>query len=352
MIKFEDIIKDKEYRERIIKYFRLPMRLSISEEKFLKDLEFMKLIDENAYNEMIKMTEHDFNKVAKEQGKNKLDLNAKEENRIDFTMENILEPLLKKFEESPGWQRFITIDYSKKINDDENVVTNVHGFYKKENDGKHFISFDLKAANWQSLQSIIGFEETYEDLIVQYTDNLIPPMSKTFRTKITGILGAKNIMYYNKYLLQQHKNAILKVIKEELKIDLINKPLTAFYADEFIIEIDEETRKKLQLVNIDKIEKTILDKVGIGIHFTPFTLKWLNIEKGCAKIYNLGEYEILNISKDILLLINKVSHHIEPDYEIDFEKVNTRGKTKKEYVENLKEIVNNIHNSIIHEIKC
>lgn len=346
MIKFENIIKDKEYRERVIKYFRLPMRLSVSKEKFLSDLEFIKHINIDFYEQIIELTEKDFNKVALEQGKTELDLSAKEEDRIDFTMENILEPLLKKFEESQGWQEFIKTDYESKIIQLDNVATNIHQYYIKENDGKHFISIDLKAANWQSLQSIIGFDETYEELIVKYTDNLIPPLSKTFRTKITGILGAKNIMYYNKYLLQENKKDILEVIYNETQIDLRNKNLTAFYADEFLIEIDEATRETLKTLDISNLEQKILNKTGIGVHFTPFTLRWLNVNKACAKIYNNNEYEILNISKDILLLMDKIAHKVDPNYEVDFEKVKTGKKTKQEFISELEIIVKDIGKNI------
>ena len=79
MIKFNEIIKDKEYRERVIKYFRLPMRLSVSEEKFLSDLEFLQEVNPEKYNEIVRLVEHDFNKEAKEQNTGS----------PDFTMEHI-----------------------------------------------------------------------------------------------------------------------------------------------------------------------------------------------------------------------------------------------------------------------
>lgn len=346
MITFDNIIKDKEYRERVIKYFRLPMRLSVSEEKFISDLEFIKKIDESKYNQVVKLTEADFNKIANEQNKNNVDITNKE-NRIDFTMENVLEPLLNEFENSKGWKEFIKINYEYKVKQDDSVVTNVHGFYVKENNNKCFLSVDLKSANWQSLQTIIGFKDSYRDMIVKYTDNLIPPISKTFRTKITGILGAKNIMYYNKYLLQENKKIILETIFNETNIDLRQHLIKAFYADEFLIEIDNDTKNKLQSLNLSKLEGSVLEKTGVAVHLVPFKLKWLNIDKSCAKIYK-SNYEILNISKDLLLLINKIVNNVNPDYNVDFEKVKTGKLTKKEFVndirikiEDLEEVFNN-----------
>lgn len=349
MIKFNEIVKDREYRERVIKYFRLPMRLSISEEKFFSDLEFIKLTDADKYAQVVKLTEADFNKVAKEQGINELDLNANEEDRIDFTMENILEPLLKDLEETEGWQEFAKVDYADKVIQDADVVTSTHGFYVKENDNKNFLSVDLKSANWQSLQSIIGMEESYEEMIVKYTNNQIPPVSKTFRTKITGILGARNIMHYNKFLLQENKNEILEVILKETGLNLHDRKITAFYADEFLIEISDDEKDMLMNLNLNRLEDVVFNKTGIQVHLTPFKLKWLGLNKACVKLFKNKEFEILNISKDILMLVNKVSYGVLPNLDVDFEKIKlpeVNESEKLRYVENLKLIIDDIQNSL------
>lgn len=323
MIKFNKIIENKEYRERVIKFFRLPIRLSVSKEKFLSDLEFIKETEGEWYNTIINYTEHDFNKLAKEQGTSE----------PDFTMENILEPLLEDLENTEEWKAFIDKDYSDVLNDYEGI-TSTHGFYKKENDGKHFVSIDLKSANWQSLQNIIGFNESYEDLIKQYTDNLIPPISKTFRTKITGMLGARNIMHYNKKLLNDNKYNILEAILTHSEIDLVNEVPFAFYADEFLIEIDKETLDKLNSLNLSELQDKVHEKTDIQTHITPFTLKWLGINKSCAKIYKDG-FEILNISKDILLIMNKILTGAEIK-EIDFEGIKLKSQTKEDFIDEVK----------------
>lgn len=334
MIKFNEIIKDKEYRERIIKYFRLPMRLSVSEEKFLSDLDFLKQTDKNKYNQVVNFTEHDFNKLAREQ----------KTSAPDFTMENILEPILEMFEQSEGWQEFIKKDYSDVLSDYKGI-TNTFAFYTKRNDGKHFVSVDLKAANWQSLQSIIGFDDSYEELIVKYTDNLIPPISKTFRTKITGILGAKKIMDYNKKLLNDNREAILEAIYENTGIDLRSLPLFAFYADEFLIELDEITVAKLKSLDLGELESKVFKKTGIKTHLTPFTLKWLDVENSCVKLYKNKEYEIINISKDILLIFNKLLHK-KPLKEVDFERINLKTITRDNFVGKVEQALEKIELSL------
>lgn len=334
MMKFNEIIKDKEYRERVIKYFRLPMRLSVSEEKFLSDLEFLQEVNPEKYNEIVRLVEHDFNKEAKEQNTDS----------PDFTMEHILEPLIEKFEANDRWQEFLTKDYSDVLDGYEGI-TNTHGFYKKENDGKHFVSVDLEAANWQSLQTIIGFDKSYEELIVEYTDNLIPPISKTFRTKITGILGAKPIMNFNMKLLIDNKEVILNAVYDKTGIDLRGKTPFAFYADEFLLEIDEKTKDDLMKLNLKDIETKVYEDTGVRIHFTPFTLRWLDVEKGCVKLYKDNEYEIINISKDILLIFNKLINNVEIK-DIDFEKIKLKNETRNEFINRVKIAIDLIENSL------
>lgn len=334
MMKFNEIIKDKEYRERVIKYFRLPMRLSVSEEKFLSDLEFLREVNPEKYNEIVRLVEHDFNKEAKEQNTDS----------PDFTMEHILEPLIEKFEANDRWQEFLTKDYSDVLDGYEGI-TNTHGFYKKENDGKHFVSVDLEAANWQSLQTIIGFDKSYEELIVEYTDNLIPPISKTFRTKITGILGAKPIMNFNMKLLIDNKEVILNAVYDKTGIDLRGKTPFAFYADEFLLEVDEKTKDDLMKLNLKDIETKVYEDTGVRIHFTPFTLRWLDVEKGCVKLYKDNEYEIINISKDILLIFNKLINNVEIK-DIDFEKIKLKNETRNEFINRVKIAIDLIENSL------
>lgn len=317
MIKFEEIVKDDEYRARVIKYFRLPMRLSASEEKFLSDLEFMRFLDDTYVNKVTQLTEVDFNAECKRQNIN----------NPDFTMEYILEPIIEKISKNEKWIEFIKQDYSD-ILDDYEGITNVNDFYKKENNDKCFLSIDLVAANWQSLQHIIGFKESYENLIAKYTNYLIPPISKTMRTKITGLLNAKKIMDYNKKLLLDHKDKIIEIIEDNIGFQLNKKPF-AFYADEFILEIDDNKLRQLYNINYNKIEIEVYEKTGIQIHFVPFKLKWLNLNKGCLKIYNNNNYEIINLSKDILLILNKTMNNYEIK-DVDFEKIkNTQTLTEK-----------------------
>lgn len=325
MYKFEDIVKNKEYRERVIKFFRPPIRLSVSYEKFMSDLEFIKQTKPKKYAQIIEYTEADFNKVAKEQNTDE----------PDFTMEDIIQPLVDEIAEMSAWKEFIKEDYSNTLEGYEGI-TNTHRFYREENDGKYFISVDLESANWQSLQQITGIEDSYEEMIVKYTDNLIPPVSKTVRTKVTSLLNAKKIMDYNKYLLNVNKDKILQTIFEETDIDLTSEQPFAFYADEFIVEVDKKTHDKFNGESLDELEEIVYDKTGVKIHLTPFKLNWMGVNKGCVKQYK-DKFEFINLSKDIVLILNKLINDVEI-VEVDFEGIKLKEETKEEFISRLKNI--------------
>lgn len=317
-MKIEEILKTKEYRERIIKYFRLPIRLSVSEEKFKSDLEYIQETDPTFYEEMKQMVESDFNELILEQSTE----------TPDFTFESILNPIVEEFRETKQWQEFLKKDFSEEIKKCEGA-SSVSGFYKPDNSGKCFLSIDLVSANWQTLQNILGFKESYEELISKYTDKKIPLTSKTIRTKITGLLSAKEIMVYNKYLLLSKKDGILLKLKEETGLDFTSETPVAFYADEFILEISQEQALKLLSLDLSELSKKV-EEVGIKVHIRPFFMKKLGLEKGYVKFHKVG-YEIIGLSKDALMILNKIHNQVEIK-EVDFEKISLGKRTKEEYL--------------------
>lgn len=329
MIPFEKIVEENEYRERIIKFFRIPIKISASQEKFVSDLEYMKSISPDKYEEMVKFTEADFNAIAVEQGTES----------PDFSMEDVLNPLVTLIGESEEWKSFLKEDYSDILDDFEGAI-NTHQFYKNENNGKSFVSIDLVAANWQSLQRIMGFDESYEELIKQYTTRLIPLHSKTIRTKIAGMLASKKITDYNKKILFEAKEGLIKELYESTGVNLVNIPTTAFYADEFITELDDKSLEILNSMDLSKVEENLYKATGLKVHVRPFTLKALNLGKGYVK-FTKNDFEILCLNKDILLIANKIMNGYELK-EIDFESVKLKEETREEFVERLKESLTNL----------
>lgn len=176
---------------------------------------------------------------------------------------------------------------------------------------------------------------------MEHTDNLIPPISKGFRTKITGILGARNIMLYNKKLLSDNRQAILETVSNYSGVDLTEETPFAFYADEFLMEINEETLNKFNSIDLGQLENKVFEETGIQVHLTPFKLKWLGINKACSKVYK-EDFEIINISKDILLIMNKLmTNGAIKVSDIDFEGVKLDGMSKEDFIEKVEAALEN-----------
>lgn len=328
---FDEIVKDKEYRQRVIKFFRLPMRLTVTYEKFMSDMDFISFHNPELYSKIIELTESDFDKLCFSQDTEK----------PDFSLEAELTPIVEEFKENPNFKKFMLINYGEKFKQDFAFEkSKVSDFYSKNNDGKNFLSIDLVSANWQTLQNIIGFEESYEEFISKRIDLDIPKHSKTVRTKIAGMLCAKNIMDYNMYLLISNRIGILNSLFKHTGVNLLDKKPDFIYADEFITELSEEQLKLLHSLDLEEVENKIYIDSGIKIHLRPFKLKWMNVDKACVKFHK-NNFEIINISKDVLLLIEKLISGYEIN-EVDFEKINLKGLSKDEFLNDLIEKISSL----------
>lgn len=327
-MRFEEIIENKEYRERVIKFFNIQIKLSASKEKLLSDLEFLKHTDPIKYKQIIEFTEADFKSASNDQNTE----------TPDFSMEDVLIPLIKDLRETEGWKEFEKQDYSKVLDGYEGAV-NVHQFYKKENDGKNFLSIDLEAANWQSIQMITGIKESYQELIEKYTSRLIPKVSKTIRTKISGMLDP-SIAHYNKKILVENKSKILNYLYEYADIDLREVNPTAFYADEFVTELSEEQLARLESMDLKELESKLYECIGVKLHVRPFTLKSLNLNKGYVKFTKEG-YEIIGLNKDVLLIVNKLLHGY-PVKQIDFDSIKMKQETNDEFLSRVEESISKV----------
>lgn len=303
-MKFEDLVRNEEYRERVIKLFQLPVRKTSSYNKFMNYMDFLYNTDSIFYEIVVSSFETDF--IAESLRQNS--------NEPDMSMDYIVEKMSEEISSTPGWKKFTEEDYSRTL-EGYKGVTNIHGLYNKNNNGKYFLSVDLVSANWQSMQKITGIKKSYQEMIKDHTNNLTPVFSKSMRAKVTSLLDAKKIMDYNKYLLKTNKDLILDFLSTE-EFNL-NKTPFAFYADEFLIELTKEEFENLP--HLTSKEKEILTNFGISVHLRKFKLTWLNLNKSCIKDYG-GYGEILNLSSDIKLMVAKRVLNMELE-DVDFEDV-------------------------------
>lgn len=169
-------------------------------------------------------------------------------------------------------------EYNVKLNISKNNVFN------NQNDGKLFISIDLKKANFYSLKyydnNLVLNTENYNQLISKFTNLEYIKQSKYIRQIIFGNLNPKKQQKIQKYIMSKLLNVMLKYFDK-------NKILNVSH-DEIVVMIDS--------INIDdKFYNEIYsycNDLGIPINIELFKLKQLKPYKYFVKeIYNTNKID-------------------------------------------------------------
>ena len=147
--------------------------------------------------------------------------------------------------------------YQKFNEEDMNKYSVTHkslpnkDIFKTSNDGKCFISIDMRRANFSSLHhydsAIFGGANSWEEFISRYTDNLHIINSKYIRQVILGNCNPKRHITYEKYLMD---SVLTYLTKLYVSIDRI----VFFSNDEIIIDVSdmdksEQASIKFQIAN-------------------------------------------------------------------------------------------------------
>ena len=197
-----------------------------------------------------------------------------------------------------------TESYQRFNNEDMNqyaiVNTGLPGknIYHPDNDGKTFISIDMKKANFSALRfynaSIFDHKVTWEEFLEKFTDNNHIIRSKYIRQVILGNCNPKKHITYEKYLMDMILNNLLEFIP-------LNK-IVFFSNDEIVIEnndnLFENITKRLSHITIPlKVERFTLNRINgtngylktndNNVHefkcldglYLPFVIRYLNEEE-------------------------------------------------------------------------
>ena len=138
-----------------------------------------------------------------------------------------------------------TESYQRFNNEDMNRYRVTHNnlpgkdIFKPSNDGKRFISFDMKKANFSALHhydpAIFHNADTWEEFIGRYTNNKHMIQSKYIRQVILGNCNPKRHITYEKYLMDI---ILTQLEKKGMPIEQV----VFFSNDEIVLEIPEPVR--------------------------------------------------------------------------------------------------------------
>ena len=163
--------------------------------------------------------------------------------------------------ESEAYQRFNTDDMNKYRVTHENLPSK--DIFKPTNDGKAFISIDMRKANFSSLHhysaDMFGVN-TWEEFISKFTDNQHIINSKYIRQVILGNCNPKRHITYEKYLMDI---LLTDLLEKHIPIERV-----AFFSnDEIVIDVSDmnKSRQVLLAFNIEQYLKDASPKFKVEL---------------------------------------------------------------------------------------
>lgn len=177
--------------------------------------------------------------------------------------------IITKTYESAAYQEFNNMDMQQFAVKDRPQVSK-NNVYNNENDGKMFLSIDLRRANFQALKyvnrKIFNGAQTYEDYVGQFTDLDYLKTSKYTRQVIFGQLNPSRHTTVEQYLIN-------KVYKAVLELDYLpfnaSTGLVSMSNDELVFRIDQLYNPK----NYSEcIVQDIKTKTGLTVHVDAYEL--------------------------------------------------------------------------------
>lgn len=262
---------------------------SKAKERFCKDCNIpLRLFQEPYFADRLKLYDRFYGTLSK------WDLFVKELEKYhceqDYFEEynRVKDSVITNIKNSEGYQQFNNEDMNKFCVQNDSLPSK--DIFKPSNDGKLFISIDMRKANFSALQhydsTIFASASTWEDFIGLYTDNRHIINSKYIRQVILGNCNPKRHITYEKYLMDM----ILTGIK---KYNLTDK-VVFFSNDEVVFEVDRATKIETLLYMCKCLKEDIEEDFMLPITVELFILHKISGTDGYYKEI-FGENEEVNI---------------------------------------------------------
>lgn len=171
--------------------------------------------------------------------------------------------------------------------------------YNGNTDGKHFISIDLRKANFQALKYVgVLKDNTYEDFIKRHGGDDYIANSKYLRQVIFGKLNPSRQIKVEKYLMYKAYESIKHIVDAE---ELV---LYSFNSDEIIFEVPNELHNVLTHLTIDRLITELKDIISTEVNID-VRVEYIEVNKLHIKNSNgtqIDAFERLNyITNEVTL---------------------------------------------------
>lgn len=178
--------------------------------------------------------------------------------------------------ESEAYQKFNEEDMNKYRVTYENLPNK--DIFKPSNDGKLFISIDMRKANFSSLyhydDSMFSGAKTWEEFIGKFTENKHIINSKYIRQVILGNCNPKRHITYEKHLMNEVLNSLYDHVGEERVVFFSN--------DEIVYDMSNINIDTLRLV-VKSIDTVLKEKIDIPLKVELFILHKIDNTDGYYK---------------------------------------------------------------------
>lgn len=178
--------------------------------------------------------------------------------------------------ESEAYQKFNEEDMNKYRVTYENLPNK--DIFKPSNDGKLFISIDMRKANFSSLyhydNSMFSGAKTWEEFISKFTENKHIINSKYIRQVILGNCNPKRHITYEKYLMNEVLNSLYDHVGE--------KRVVFFSNDEIVYDMSNINIDTLRLV-VKSIDTVLKERIDIPLKVELFILHKIDNTDGYYK---------------------------------------------------------------------
>lgn len=152
--------------------------------------------------------------------------------------------------DSEGFKKFNNLDMNQFAISDEYKSITSNAIYHNANDGRRFISIDMKKANFTALNNYdksIFNSGTWEDFIKKFTDNEHIIQSKYIRQVILGNCNPRRQVTYARYLTSR----MIPVLEKVDSAIFATKNIVSLASDEIVYDVSEHDETRINsLINI------------------------------------------------------------------------------------------------------
>ena len=255
-------------------------------ERFCKDLNLpIKLFCEPYFTERLYLYDSQFECVDKYRAFTELVERCGGEQQYFEMYNKVKDDAINYLNDNPSMQYFAKEEDFSKFQI-KNTGFPKHDIYHRDNDGKCFISIDMRKGNFTALRhydpKIVGNCEKYEDFLGLFTKESHLIYSKYIRQVIFGNVDPRRQVAYEQYLMDMVLSDVLEVFDKE--------SIVYFSTDEIVIKIDETCVPKYMGIVGDIVRSNC--KKGINVRADFFILHHIEGTDGYIREFLFNEKDI------------------------------------------------------------